>query len=295
MFWKHFMSLVQFLITLFTVAMTLILSGPQNNSGKSYRMLWCGQDDEVKYLVSGLIAFNVILLCYNFISNSYSRRKLIERQVALINNIAKLAFELVTNEKKFYDLNRCEGDNVANISNSPHSIRILVLIHYKNSWYRKIILFCYCLRYLDLSIWKYFNDRFITIAGYNHPQVITEGIPFNEKSTTGKAFIEGKTICELIGINNELMGSSNRNLKSVLATPITYNGSSVGTLNIDSSEENSSVCSMDNSETIERFAKIIADIIGSDVNGYRSYVAKRYRKYILNTRKVDAKKIESGR
>lgn len=286
MLFKHIESLVQFLLTPLTVAMTLFLSPKQNDKG-----IWEGQSFEVKSVVIAIIVLSVIILVYNFYSNSRSQKKFLEKQVALINNIAKLAYELVINEKKSTDNKRngkraengCDDENSVN---TPHSIRILVLIHYNNSWYRKIILKCYCIRYKRKIKGEFFKDRFVTIAGYNHQHVITDGIPFDMKSATGIAYIKGITIRQDIQDDNQL-GSTNQQLSCVLSTPIVYNGCSVGTLNIDSSDPDSAVCSMENSATLERFAKIIANIVGSDLNGYRSYVAKRYKRYILNVHKIE--------
>lgn len=315
---RHLISILQFLITIFTVAMTLALSKPKNvevitapqcsessekkdisssnNQKVTFFNYWKNNDSVVKFIVIGLLIFNLIYLGCNFWSNSHNQKKLIEKQVKLINNIAKLAYELVTNEKKKSQSiggPTGEGNNSGNIDNSPvisSSIRILVLIHYKNSWYRRIVLFCYCLLFVKYLKREFYKDRFVTIAGYNHQHVITDGIPFSMKSTTGKAYIEGRAIREKIEDDDKL-GSSNQELGCVLATPIVYNGCSVGTLNIDSSDPDSSVCSLENSETLERFAKIIAEIIGNELNGYRSYVAKRYRRFILKARKIERSEI----
>jgi len=185
-----------------------------------------------------------------------SQTKQIEMQKNLINNISKLAFELITQNNNEID-------------------RILVLLHYKNTFYRKILL-CFSLLPMGSMPEEFYKDRFITIAGHNHNQSITEGLVFNTNSITGKAYICGKSISE--NIDNKL-GSSKENLQSVLSSPIIWDGKSIGTLNVDSSHENT-FCTPENEDILETFAKVIADIIGDNLEGYMPYISDRYITYL---------------
>ena len=210
----------------------------------------------------------VLILLY---SNSYvvyrgtikkNQEQQIETKRKLIGNISQVVFHLITKNTSTQEIDR-----------------ILVLVRYRNTLRRRISLFLTALFSLRRIIEKnFYDDRFISISGYNHTVAITDGISFKEDSITKKAYTSSDTICEQV---KDGLGSSKSNLQYVLSSPIILDGLPIGTLNVDSSKTDS-FCSIANKEILQTFASVIADILGDDSEDYAPYISKRYKKFIVN-------------
>ena len=249
---KQFASFFQYLISIATVILTVLISDNKplieiyNKNKNSPLFTW----------IAILLIAQTGVLIYGLTIKD----KQIRAQIPLMDDIAKLVYDLITKKDE------------------TTQYRILVLIHYKNNWWRKILLFFTALFFGNIFKIKgeYYKDRFITVAGYNHTSTVTDGIPFDSISITGQAFFSSNCQCNDA---SDLLGSSNEQLKSVLSAPITWDGVCIGTLNIDSTktiEQEETFCIIENKKRVETFAKVIADIIDDDVSAYMPYISSRY-------------------
>jgi transcriptional regulator with GAF, ATPase, and Fis domain len=231
------------------------------------------QSPHFAWIITILILAQTGVLIYgNKIKKEQTKQ--INTQIELMNKISKLVHKSMQTD-----------------ANQNIKYRILVILRYENTWYRNLLLISKVLfstvKIKDIDQ-QYYNDRFITIAGYGDYSptlLVTEGISFSADSVTKKVFLEGKPKCE----NVTPLPDTTKELKSVLAVPIMSDGVCIGTLNMDSTKEkdDTTFCSLDNTNTLNLFAEIMASII-DDKREYMSYISTRYMNHIVKNIKSNS-------